>query len=300
MSIIDEKMPELDPTIWYMRNGEYKLRPEVDGKIRKLAQRLLVGIRAHSAYIVGSITGFYYTPTSDIDVNVIVSVDAETKLALIENALKVNGKFAPGTKHPINFFIRNEKMNPTHFDGVFNLKTGKWVKTATEQGVDLFSIYDRFRDDFGRIDALAGEAWRSLLDINILRDVLRNGGSREVMSKLRRRVEILDDTIQELAETYDEAHRDRIAAFRRQLELADMGQNPYPSPDLVPENIRYKLLERYHYMDFMKRLYDLLRETEVIDTKRDIKDVRDIMSRQMAKKSLGESFLKPVVEKWGF
>jgi hypothetical protein len=107
----------------------------------------------------------------------------------------------------------------------------------------------------------------------------------------------LDDAVDELAESYDEAHQDRINAFRRQLELAEMGQSPYPTPNLVPENIWYKMLERYHYLDFLTELYRLVQSTGKIDSSQDIKDVRRIllpsMARQMREKSLSGLF-----EKW--
>ena len=297
MSILDEKMPELDPTIWFQYGGKYRLRPEVDSKIRKLARKLLVGTKVKRAYVVGSITGYYYRPESDLDVTLVVEADEELLLALKENTKMVNGKYAPGTEHPINFYVLNELPSLKRFDGVYDLIRHEWKKEPTEVGVDVFSIYDRFKDKVSHIDTTAAEAWRSLMDIDILREALARGGEREVARKLRQRINDLDDAVDELAESYDEAHKDRIAAFRRQLELAERGQSPYPSPNLVPKNIWYKMLERYHYLDFLTELYRLVENTGKIDTKQDLRDVRRILLPNLAREMRGKS-LDSFFEKW--
>lgn len=295
MSIIDEKLPELDPAVWFQYGGQYRLRPEIEGMIRKLARKLLVGTKVKRAYIVGSLTGYYYRPTSDLDVTLVVDADDEMLLALKENTKTVNGKLAPGTEHPINFFVLNDLPDLNRFDGVYDLIRHKWKKEPTETGVDLFSVYDRFRDKVHDIDTTAAEAWRSLMDIDILREALSRGGERAVALKLRRRIEDLDDAVDELAQKYNEAHQDRINAFRRQLELAELGQSPYPTPNLVPENIWYKLLERYHYLEFLTALYKLVESTGDIDTAQDIRDVRRILLPRMKPQ---EKSLSGLLEKW--
>jgi len=297
MSILDEKLPELDPTVWYQYGGQYRLRPEVDAKIRKLARKFLVGVPVKRAYVVGSITGYYYKPDSDIDVSLVVKADEELLLALKENTKTVNGTLAPGTEHPINFFVLSSLPSLKRFDGVYDLIRHKWKKEPTEVGVDIFSVYDRFKDKVRHIDTTAAEAWRSLLDIDILREALARGGEKEVAAKLRRRINDLDDAVDELAESYDEAHQDRINAFRRQLELAEMGQSPYPTPNLVPENIWYKMLERYHYLDFLTELYRLVQSTGKIDSSQDLKDVRRILLPSMARQ-MREKSLTGLLEKW--
>lgn len=288
MSIIDEKMPDLDPTIWYYHGGKYQLRPEVESKVRRLAQKLLVGTKVRRAYAVGSLVGYFYRPDSDLDICLVVSASDEMLLFLEEATKKINGKLVPGTKHPINFYVLQDLPDLVRFDGVYDIKEHRWVKLPTETGVDLFAVYDQFRADFNKIEAAYGEAWRSLIDIDIMREALSRGGEREIALKIRRRIDDLDDALQELAGTYDEVHQERLRAFNRQLELAQLGQNPYPSPNQLPENLRYKLLERYHYLNFLSKLYDLLERKGAIDSKQDIKDVRSILTSRYQEKSLSD------------
>jgi hypothetical protein len=125
-----------------------------------------------------------------------------------------------------------------------------------------------------------------------MREALRYGGAREVAVKLKRRIDDIDDAVQDLANTYDEVHQERLRAFKRQLELAELRQNPYPSPSMVPENIRYKLLERYHYLNFLRELFDLIERTNKIETKHDVREAQNILTSRFQGKSLKSALEK--------
>lgn len=279
MSILDEKMPGLDPLVWYKRGDRYVLRPEIAGAIRQQARKLLLGVKPRAAYLVGSITGLRYNPESDIDVSIVVDVDPETLLALVENATRLSGKLAPGTQHPINFFVL-ESADLDKYDAVYDLMRKKWLKTSPDIGVSLLDVYDQWKRDVRQIDADKAEAWRSLIDIERLADVLSVSNSAEVAAKLRRRIKDLDAAVQEMAAEMSDIHRDRLEAFKRELELARRGLKKYPSPNLLPENVRYKLFERYHYLDFLKKLAKLVEETGSIDTPGDVRRVAQIIGRR--------------------
>jgi len=280
MSIIDEKKDKLDPTIWgRSADGSVVLREEVARAIRRKTRELVDGIPVRGAHLVGSITGYYYSPDSDLDINLVLDVSDELLLALRDRAkTKVNGQFVPGTKHPINFFVRNETPSLSAFDGVYDLKRDVWVKKPTDVGVDLFSIYDDFKQHLSELDAQIGEAWRSIIDLDKLKESLKYGGSREIYRKIKERLDDLDDAITSLVAEYDDVHQKRVEGFERQIELADRGLSPYPSLNVIPENIRYKVLERYHYVDFLKKLREVLESADgKIDTPQEVQDVRETL-----------------------
>lgn len=60
------------------------------------------------AMILGSITGYKYTPHSDIDINLIVdeSISEEAANALHLRTRAVNGELSVDGAHPINFFVK--------------------------------------------------------------------------------------------------------------------------------------------------------------------------------------------------
>ena len=280
MSVIDEKLNDLDPTIWGRSiDRSHVIRPEVASQIRHLARQLLRGTPVRAAYLVGSLVGYRYTPRSDVDISLVVDSSDEGMIALVDDAINnINGQRVVGTKHPINFFLTNDPVSLARFDGVYNLKTDTWKKIPEDSAVDLFVVYENFRESLAEIDAKVAEAWRSIIDIKLLKEALKYGGTREIYSKISRRLRRLDEAVTEIVAEYDEIHLARVDAFRRQLDLAEMGQANFPSPNLIPENVRYKLLERYHYVDFMTKLGKLLDESGGrIDTPQDVARVREIL-----------------------
>ena len=293
MSILDEKKPQLDPTVWgRSADGSVVIREELAREIRKRARDLLSGIPVRSAFLVGSITGYYYNKNSDIDVNLVVDVDDDTILGLVERARELNGENLQGTTHPINFYVSNESKNLAAFDGVYNLKDDTWTKHPTDAGVDLFAIYDDFKHQFSELDSSIGEIWRSLIDVDILSEALKYVGSREVYRKLQQRLDDLDDAIDSVIDVGDESHRKRIEGFHRQLELAERGMSPYPSLNLIPENVRYKVLERYHYKSFIDKLRKLLEDSGgKIDTPQEVQNVKETL-QMFPNKSLSSGFIK--------
>ncbi|MBC8410370.1 MAG: nucleotidyltransferase domain-containing protein [Rhodobacteraceae bacterium] len=77
-------------------------------------------------FIIGSITGYKYTSTSDIDINVVLNQTTtknESTNAHL-NARQINGVPAIGGKHPINFFIKSYSKSrdwDTYLFGVYDV-----------------------------------------------------------------------------------------------------------------------------------------------------------------------------------
>ena len=84
-------------------------------------------------FIIGSITGFKYKDTSDIDVNVYLKkeVSKEDVKMYHVGARIFNEKNAPGTKHPVNFYISDFKETaPFKWAkfGVYSVLNDVWIK----------------------------------------------------------------------------------------------------------------------------------------------------------------------------
>jgi hypothetical protein len=72
--------------------------------------------------VLGSITGYKYKLTSDIDVNVKVS-GKENAAKYHKHQDVLNGQTVTGTEHPINFFIQeyNEEYHSVWQDAHFGV-----------------------------------------------------------------------------------------------------------------------------------------------------------------------------------
>jgi predicted nucleotidyltransferase len=277
-SILDEPRKTMNPLIWDLQADDLTLKANIHDAVLDGLIDLVGEVPVENVYIVGSLTGTRFNEDADLDVTVVVDTDEETHKHLRKRAIEINGKFAPGTKHPINYFVQNEDPGLDRFDSAYDFKTDKWIKPPKDHGVDLFNVYDEFRQYIKEIDVEKEEALRSLIDIDILMSAIETGGdAKMIFDKILQRFKALDYSVKNMADKYDEVHKERVDAFMR---FEGGNTQGLPSPNLLPENIRYKLLERYHYLDFMKKLLDLVDVTGDIDTAGDLEAVRKILSEE--------------------
>jgi predicted nucleotidyltransferase len=281
MSILDDKKNTLCPEVWDVKQDPPALLPAVSEAIRKLAAQLVGKTPVVSAFVVGSLTGYRYSDDSDLDVTLIVHIDENGLEELRDRTKTVNGSLAPGTKHPINFYLLNEQVSLERFDSVYDLIGKRWIKPPADFGVDLFTVYDQFKPIAEHLDDAKAEALRSITDIDQLRDAYSNGGDPNILRyKLMRRYKDLDHAVEEMAAEYDEAHEDRLRAFKRYLDLAAIGIQSVPSPNLLPENIRYKMLERYSYLRLLVQLKNILGDAGKVKTPEQRREARAVLEEK--------------------
>ena len=278
-SILDEPRKTMDSAIWDLQSDDLVLKSNVHDAVVDGLIQLVGDVPIKQVYIVGSLTGTRYNTDADLDVSVLVDADDETKSHLGKRAVEINGKFAPGTEHPINYFVMNQDVGTDRFDSVYDFQQDKWIKLPKDHGVDLFNVYDEFRQYIKNIDMDKDEALRSLIDIEILISALQTGGDAKIIfDKIQQRFRSLDYSVRDLATKYDDVHKSRIESF---LNYEGGDKKGLPSPNLLPANIRYKLLERYHYLDFMHQLKKLVDVTGDIDTMDDLEKVKSIVTEEI-------------------
>lgn len=125
---------------------------------------------------IGSSTGFQYTDTSDLDVQVFVKMNNGHEFEETRKLIKIlpNGHNIPGTYHPVNyFFIDSENPTPENkYENLYNIKTKKWEKKTESKTNDIPVLYVReiarlFTDS---LDLLLGRYAR---DIQYLNDAMK-------------------------------------------------------------------------------------------------------------------------------
>jgi hypothetical protein len=126
-SLFDPVQGKLSPELWI----NDKLKPSVKTHLLKKLEIWIRGYgskEAKSVLLLGSMTGFQYLPTSDIDVNFVLEVDEEKSIEM--RKFLPNGKELPGTKHPINYYL-STKIKPEWLTGksgpVYDLLKDKWI-----------------------------------------------------------------------------------------------------------------------------------------------------------------------------
>jgi hypothetical protein len=286
---LDEPRDTLNPDIWNGDGEEAKLRPEIDKFIRKGISKLLLDTKVTNVFLVGSNTGYRFNSQSDLDVTLIVDTDDETLEKIVAKTPIQNGATPEGLSNPLNFYVLNERPSDKKFDSIYDIIEEKWIKPPVDIGVNLDAVYDEFKSLLRDVDASKSESMRSIIDIELLTKVSGNKKfTAEVVNKLKNKLKVLDASIDEIVSTYDKVHKERIDAFKNYDSSVD--KDKYPSPNILPANVRYKLLERYHYLDFMTKLSNLIYDTGDIDTKDDVEKVKKILSDTKIKEEI-DSFV---------
>ncbi len=125
--VLDPVQPRLAKDVW---GDNFQLLPHVR---QQILDKLFTTLPKHiikEVFIIGSITGFKYSETSDIDVNVRLS---DLSAFYHEKKDILNGELAEGTRRPINYFIvehdfDNPSTSETWADykyGVYDVLHGK-------------------------------------------------------------------------------------------------------------------------------------------------------------------------------
>lgn len=256
-SIVDPVQPHLSSEIFdNFRADLPQLKHTVIAEIQS-------GIRAISAYVkvqdyvlIGSILTRRYTKTSDLDVTVLIDANAE-ELRKVRSLLKlINGNLAQFTQHPINYFIVNNRADYERklslADGVFDVERNEFRRKPIFKRFDIKKYMSAFKAVTTKIDSATETLLKDLLDY----EELSNATKAELKYLRLTALEKLEDDAKELSNIYLKIKKDRQDAFDRPMTTKDI--KLYGDKNRLPENVIYKLLEKYHYLDFLHKVDSIL------------------------------------------
>ena len=125
-SILDPIRKDLNSVIW---NSNGKITKFVKAHLLKKFEVWLKNYTNKTidkAYLLGSMAGYQYNNTSDIDVYVVVDVTDEKLKEMMK--LLPNGHILPGgEEHPVNYFISNTVKKEWKQSNIFDLLDDKWI-----------------------------------------------------------------------------------------------------------------------------------------------------------------------------
>jgi predicted nucleotidyltransferase len=209
--------------------------------------------------LMGSILTLRYTDEADLDILVLIDTN-ENKLDAIRKKINnINEKLVSGTEHPVNYFVVSDKKDYQRRskigDGVFDIKNNKFIRIPDNKPFDVGVYWQEFLDSVGDIDKLKSELKRDLIDYKKLKQS-KKSGVKYIRQKLQDKLQELEDGANDLVDLYDKIKQDRRDAFNK--DLSDKEIKKYGESNRLPENVIYKLLERYHYLTFLKQVDEIL------------------------------------------
>jgi len=220
--------------------------------------------------LVGSIITKNYRDDADLDVNVLFDIapaDREAVRLMLSHQLRgINGKLIPGTKHPINYYIITDpnvkETNDKMADGVFDIKNNTWIRKPKEFKFDA----ERYAADFERkvkeIDVIEGELKRDIIDYKELKE-LNPDDVLNLQEIINDKISKIEDDIKHLISIGDEVVQQRRDAFATDMTPEEI--RTFGKKNLLPKNVIYKMLEKYHYLRLYHQLKDILNDGKITD-----------------------------------
>lgn len=220
--------------------------------------------------LIGSILTKQYRDDADLDVNILFDVpesERDTKRLEIAKSLKgINGKTVPGTNHPINYFVLTDpklkERNDSLSDGIFDIEKNEFIKKPIPFKFNPEKYAKDFEDKVKQLDVVTGELKRDIIDYEDLKR-LDPDNIENLKTILSNKIGEIMKGIKALVDAGDQTLKDRKEVFDVDLtpdEIRKFGKN-----NALPKNVIYKMLEKYHYLTFYKKLKEILKDGEVSD-----------------------------------
>ena len=173
----------------------------------------------------------------------------------------------------INYYVITDfkvlENNNRKADGIFSIKDNNWIKKPDE---DTFEAYEKYEAEFQKkvqeLDIIKGELKRDIVDYQELKQ-LTNNDVLNLQALVNDKLEEIEDSIRRLKEIGDKLTNDRRDIFSREMtpdEIREFGKQ-----NKLPKNVIYKMLEKYHYMKFYKKLKEILEDDKIDD-----KEIEDL------------------------
>ena len=120
-----------------------KVRSFINEIVDKFKEHVNFPLNIRNIYMIGSSTGYQYSLTSDIDIEIELGIEAKQKWDIIPIVPK--GTFLPGTQKPLNIFIlcKDETYDFDKAENVYDVINNKWLKKTDKKDLEIPYQYVR-------------------------------------------------------------------------------------------------------------------------------------------------------------
>jgi len=230
--------------------------------------------------LIGSILTKRYRNDADLDINILFDIPEEdreeerTRLSKqylsAKNPNNIQGKEIPGTKHPVNYYFITDKKSyddqNLKADAAFDIKTNKFIKRPDDFTFDVNVYLKDFQKKVDEIDIVKGELKRDIIDYDELSE-LKSGEIKDLEKRVKGKLDEIETDLQDLINIGDTVDSERRAAFDTDMSPDEI--KTFSIKNRLPKNVVYKMLEKYHYLKFLKKCKMILDDGEVTDAEID-------------------------------
>ena len=253
-----------------------KIKQSVIGMIEKQMKDFEKEYPILKYTLIGSILTKRYRNDADLDINILFDIPEEdreeerTRLSKqylsAKNPDNIQGKLIPGTKHPVNYFFITDKKTyddqNLKADATFDIKTNKFIKRPDDFKFDMNLYLKDFQKKVDEIDIVKGELKRDIIDYDELSE-LKPGEIKDLEKRVKGKLDEIETDLQDLINIGDTLDTERRAAFDTDMSPDEI--KTFSIKNRLPKNVVYKMLEKYHYLKFLKKCKMILDDGEVTD-----------------------------------
>lgn len=279
-SIIDYPRSGLDERIWNVKGKEINLQPKTRSDIEKIIREFLKEVNLPTSsledvIIYGSILTNQWNSNTDIDARVILDPEIVSKKYeevtgddLFEAARSIlHGNLVGNTSHPFNATVvipgeqtelAQHDLGLTKTDPIFSLRTnqiknfGEWNTSSFDPDTEFEKERKSADELMQYLDTLIHDVRTKTIDVELLKEAIEYvDNPDEIISKLEEKISSLTTIIYELVTQYELIKKKRSEGYEISPNTMDHHK--------MPQNIIYKILDKYKYIDIMKKLKLILK-----------------------------------------
>ena len=220
--------------------------------------------------LIGSILTKQYRADADLDINILFDIpgskEEQEKVhdEIREYQGEINGKTIPGTQHPINFF---SIIDPATFskaremaDGTFDIDKNEFIRKPDPGTFEPEKYVADFQKRVSEIDVVKGELVRDMIDYEELKD-LTSKDIENLSGLVAKKLDEIKSSINTLIDIGDKTIADRKDAFSKDMSPDEIRK--FGVKNRLPKNVIYKMLEKYHYLKFFKKLKEIMEDGKI-------------------------------------
>ena len=145
-------------------------------------------------------------------------------------------------------------------------KTKKFIKRPDDFKFDVNVYLKDFQKKVDEIDIVKGELKRDIIDYDELSE-LKPGEIKDLEKRIKGKLNEIETDLQDLINIGDTVDVERRAAFDKDMTPDEI--KTFSIKNRLPKNVVYKMLEKYHYLKFLKKCKKILDDGEVTDAEID-------------------------------
>ncbi len=261
-SILDPVNKDLSSDIFINR----KMRPDVRSAIKDVFFSWWEELgykkdQVNAMVMIGSSTGYQYSKTSDVDVNIQVTI-ADDEVEKIWK-LMPNGNNLLKTQHPINYYLKTDDSGIKNADAAYDVLNNTWIKEPKKSNYKAPYLYGLEVAKFFMygIDGKIAELDRDLQELETYKGYLKDVDIELDKEEVQQMISLKETEIKADLDSLGVAHH-MARAFRQEAFADDYDADflitiDIQGPNESLNNVVYKILEKFGYFDKIAK-YDAL------------------------------------------